>query len=161
MVFIYRSDTSFITQDTGKRERTPPTSSPLNSSMLSWHSSFNDGNYWLDSIASHLRFVLNTLLVSNMERRVVSLIRFSRICSGNRSTNNALWSPNRSPTAQQHQQSFGTTPTHLWNRTQNAQQMAANTSPNKSNNNSFNSPYKTYSKDEVITDEHGLQKYLR
>lgn len=80
---------------------------------------------------------------------------------GNRSASNSMWGLNRSPV---HQQSFnnGSNLNYSWNRTpHNLKNSFSNISPNQSNNNSFTSPYKTYTKDEIITDEHGLQKYLR
>lgn len=73
-----------------------------------------------------------------------------------------MWGFNRSLV---HQPSFGNgpNPNYSWNRAQNNMQnsFGNNPSPNQSNNNSFISPYKIYTKDEIITDEHGLQKYLR
>lgn len=81
-----------------------------------------------------------------------------------------MWGFNRSPV---HQQSFGNSanPNYSWNRAQSfggggggaggGGSGTNNASSNHSNNNSFSSPYKTYTKDEIVTDEHGLQKYLR
>lgn len=74
-----------------------------------------------------------------------------------------MWNLNR--TSPQHQQNFNNDPYNFWNRQQNNMRNSfgnnANASTNQSNNNSFNLPYKSYTKDEIITDEHGLQKYLR
>lgn len=91
---------------------------------------------------------------------------------GNRSASNSMWGFNRSPV---HQQSFNNSanPNYSWTRGQSNLQNSFgaggagggsgtnNPSPNHSNNNSFTSPYKTYTKDEIITDEHGLKKYLK
>lgn len=82
---------------------------------------------------------------------------------GNRSTSNSMWGFNRTPVQQQQSFNNSANPNYSWNRVQNNLQssLGNNSSPNHSNNNSFNSMYKAYTKDEIITDEHGLQKYLR
>lgn len=71
-----------------------------------------------------------------------------------------MWGINRSPVKSS--QNFNN-PNYSWNSGQNHlhNSFGNGHSPNQSNNNSFNSPYKTYTKDEIITDEPGLQKYLR
>lgn len=71
-----------------------------------------------------------------------------------------MWGLNRSPVKSP--QNFNN-PNYSWNRGQTNlhNSFGNNHSPNQSNNHSFNSPYKTYTKDEIITDEHSLQKYLR
>lgn len=71
-----------------------------------------------------------------------------------------MWGFNRSPV--KHQQNFNTS-NYSWTGGQGHfnNSFGNTTNPNLSKNNSFNSPYKTYTKDEIITDEHGLQKYLR
>lgn len=142
------SDSSFIVQHPEKIDSQAPKASPLDTSaIISWHSSFNDGE---------LMFFFEWTQKSFLYWFV------HWFSAGNRSTSNSMWGFNRSPA---HQQSFNNSqnPNYSWSRVQNNLQnsFGNNTSPNHSNNNSFNSPYKTYTKDEIITDEHGLQKYLR
>lgn len=116
---------------------------------------------WQEFTTSYVRFTISFAFTDRIHYLTQEIMCALYKNSGNRSSNNVMWSPNRSP-SQQNQQSFNNTSTHFWSRTQNnAQQIGSAASPNRSNNNSFNSPYKSYSKDEVITDEHGLQKYLR
>lgn len=82
------------------------------------------------------------------------MMDFTYIVLANRT--NILWSYNRSPTPP-HQQSLNNT--NYSYRMQNS--FNSNVSSGPSNNNTFNSPYKTYAKDDIITDEQGLQKYLK
>lgn len=136
---LIRTDSSFIVKspDDAKRKAANHTNSPMNNTMISWHSSFADSK----SI--------------NCKFQMQKQNNFHFV-----SDHSPMWSTsfNRSP-AHHQQQSFNNSPYSSPSRPDF--QTSFNASPNQSLNNTFSSPYKTYAKDEIITDELGLQRYLK
>lgn len=107
------NDTSFMTAGKSKAPKLDNNSAPLNSSILSWHSSFND------------------------------------------SARSPNWSYSRTTPPRT---SLSPGQNVSWNASiQNNSSLNAST---LSSNASFVSPYSKYARDEIITDEKGLQHYL-
>lgn len=144
------ADTSFVVKSPARTDAKPQNTSSLNVSTLSWHSSQND---------CKLGFVYDADESAMSEWHLTKHnAYFSVFAAANRNIISPSWAyNNRSQSGAQHSSYHLNYSWHGMSSHQNSFQG----SPSQSNNNSFSSPYKTYAKDEIITDEEGLQKYLR
>lgn len=122
---------------------------------VSWHSPISDG---MIDVVIHLNINFNYYY-----------------CKGNRTIASPGWvytrnNANSSPTQYQqqhthfHNQSLSSLQNTSWNSYNNSSltnRSAQNVSINSNTSIAFTSPYKNYSKNDVITDERELQQYLK
>lgn len=126
-------DNSFVIDDGLQKIKVDIKPGPMNETILNWHSSFNDSNR---SIGSR------------------SWAAYNRSGSGGNTSSSSTYL----------NQSLNSGQNTSWNSSSFYKNSSFNLNQSgriSPNNTSFNSIYKKYLKDEIITDEKGLQKYLK